>query len=225
MRGTVCAAVKYLVILVVWSLLVAEPRCQVAACQGRDKDGGGETAVAHGGHLHRNWCVPLKADYHRTETLPGRCHLLQRLQKGFLSKAEPITSTGKRWQIEPSRCIDTRDFFPLASVSLFKLGFQFPTAEREDIKLENKTEVALVEKERKPLIFPPISPSIWWRRGWLRMLRQLMMWFVTMDHRWAGENCSHSQHVAERLPVPSAFSHEINSGGSTGNPHQRRDGF
>lgn len=115
----------------------------------------GRLLLLAGGHLPRNRCVPLKADYHRIETLAGRCHLLQ---KGFFSKAEPITSTGKRWQIETSRCIDTRDIFPLASVSLFKLRFQFPTAEREDIKLENKTEVALsMEKERKPLIFfsPP----------------------------------------------------------------------
>lgn len=137
--------------------MVSEPRCEVAARQGPDKDGGGggEAAVAHGGHRHRNRCVPLEADYHRTETLPGRCHLLQRLQKVF-SSAEPTTSAGKRWRIETIRCIDTRSFFPLASVSLFKLGFQFPTAEREDIKRESKTEAALsVEKERKPLIFSP----------------------------------------------------------------------
>lgn len=138
--------------------MVSEPRCEVAARQGPDKDGGGgggEAAVAHGGHLHRNRRVPLEADYHRTETLPGRCHLLQRLQKVF-SRAEPTSSAGKRWRIETSRCIDTRSCFPLASVSLFKLGVQFPTAEREDIKRESKTEAALsVEKERKPLIFPP----------------------------------------------------------------------
>lgn len=135
-------------------MLVSEARCEVAECQGCDKDGGGETA-AHRGHLHKNRCVPLKADYHQTETLPGNCHLLQSLQKVF-SKAKLITSTGKRWQIETSRCIDTKEFFLLASVSLFKPAFQFPTAEQEDIKLEKQTEVALsVENERKPLIFPP----------------------------------------------------------------------
>lgn len=63
--------------------------------------------------------------YHRTETLPGRCHLPQRLQKGFFffSKAAAFTSTGKRWRTETGRRTDTRDFFPLASVSLFKPGF------------------------------------------------------------------------------------------------------
>lgn len=48
--------------------------------------------------------------------------------KGFkrvsvFSKAAAFTSTGQRWRTETGRRIDTRDFFQLASVSLFKPGF------------------------------------------------------------------------------------------------------
>lgn len=144
---------------------------------------------------------------------------------GFFSEATPVTSTRKKWQIETSRGIDTRHFFALASVSLFKLSFQFPAAERENIKLENKTEVALsVEKERKPLIFSP------------HFAINLVEKRPAADAQTADDViCNHGPLVSgrellplstrgERLPLPSAFRHQINSGGSTGNPHQQRDG-
>lgn len=62
-------------------------------------------------------------------------------------------------------------------------------------------------------------------KRWLWVLRQMMMWFVTVDHQWAARIASTLHTWQKYLPQSSAFSWKINSRGSTDNLQRLRKYF
>lgn len=104
-------------------------------------------------------------------------------------------------------------FGPFASVGLFALLFQFPTAEREDgSKQKTRRGGSFCGEGEEAIDFPPIPPSIWRGRGRLRMLRRDDV-ICNRGPLVSVENCCRTQHVAARPPPSSPVRREINSGG------------
>lgn len=129
-----------------------------------------------------------------------------------------------KYQSENGHYIDLESS-PFMSVSLFKLGFQFPIVEREWERVTSNSQTwqsLLFLTRGSHWFFLHFTISLVEKR-WLWVLRQLMMWFVTVDHRWAERIALTLWQVT--TTVFSIRSHKINSGGSTDNLHWLKEYF
>lgn len=126
-------------------------------------------------------------------------------------KAELITS--RRKAADWNRPLHWRDRLQSVHVcQLVRTQLSIPhSGDRKNIKLQNMTELALSGEERKPLILSLHFTINLVEKGRPRVLRQLMMWFVTVDHRCAERiapalntwqsDYQHLQHSGSRLTV------------------------